>query len=294
MTVSPRPPAPVPVDDPRIEALRHLIGVIDRLRAPDGCPWDLEQSEASMAPCLVEEAYELQEAIENESAEARASEAGDVLLNVVLIAKIAEQEGDWDLEAAARDSTAKLIRRHPHVFGDGDAANSETVLENWEAIKRAERREDGLDDSALAGIPKALPALQRAQRLASKAAGAGFQWDAVRGAFAKVLEEADELAEVLTEDVLAAKPKPELDADQRGRLEHELGDLLLAGAILGRYLGLDSEGACRAATRRFEARFRGMEANLRLERGAKAFEGLDESALRRAWAAVKQEPQAGL
>lgn len=284
-----RAPEPVAVDDPRIEAMRHLLGVIDRLRAPDGCPWDLEQTEASMAPCLIEEAHELQEAIENESPEARASEAGDVLMNVVLIARIAEQQGSWDLAAATRDSVAKLVRRHPHVFGDLEVADTGTVLRNWEAIKREERGEKGSDDSAVAGVPKALPALQRAARLAGKAAQAGFRWDTVGGAFDKLGEELGELSELLPESLLAGAAKPELEQEHRARLEHELGDLLLAGSILGRYLGLDGEAACRAATRRFEARFRVMEESLRKTQPEAPFEGLDETALRRAWTEAKAD-----
>ncbi|MFT7676237.1 MAG: MazG family protein [Planctomycetota bacterium] len=291
MSDSLRPPEPVSADDPRIEAMRHLLGVIDRLRAPDGCPWDLEQTEASMAPCLIEEAHELQEAIENESPEARASEAGDVLMNVALIARIAEQEGSWDLADATNDSVAKLVRRHPHVFGDLEAADTGEVLRNWEAIKRQERGAKGSDDSAVAGVPKALPALQRAARLAGKAAQVGFQWDSVGGAFDKLVEEFGELSELLPESLLAGARKPELEPEHRARLEHELGDLLLAGSILGRYLGLDAEAACRAATRRFEGRFRVMEENLRSTNPEQPFEGLDEDGLRQAWTQAKADPR---
>lgn len=281
MTDPRRPPEPVPVDDPRVEALRHLIGVVDRLREPDGCPWDREQTEESMAPCLIEEAHELQEAIETEGDDARAAEAGDVLLNVLLICRIAEQDGRYDLARAATASYEKLVRRHPHVFGDVEAASSGAVLRNWEAIKKAERQGRREDDSAIAGIPKNMPALQRAARTCGKAVSAGFAWNDVRGAFAKIAEELGELTEELPADALETRYKPSLDG-AAGRVGEELGDLLLASAFFGQYVGLDPERLCRDAVRRFEERFRSMEAEL-----GGSFDGLDEDALRAAWGRAK-------
>jgi len=279
---APRPPAPIPSDDPRALAWRRLVGVIDRLREPDGCPWDREQTAESMAPHLIEEAHELLEAIEAGEPSAIAEEAGDVLMNVALICRIGMEHGEYDLTQAADAITEKLIRRHPHVFGDVEAETSAAVLVNWEAIKKAERRAKDQDDSALAGVPKTLPALQRARRVCDKAVTAGFRWQSVAGAYAKLTEELGELDEVLPQSVLGADFRPQLEPDVRARIEHELGDVLLAGAFLGEYLGLDPERLCREAVRRFERRFRSMERELG---GSVAGPALDE--LMAAWERAK-------
>ena len=252
-------PAPVPADDPRLSALAELMAIIDRLRAPDGCPWDLEQTEASMAPYAVEEAHELAEAITEASAQAAASEAGDCLTVLMLICRIAEQGGRFDLGGAARSASEKLIRRHPHVFGTATAGSAGEVLESWEDIKRRERADANEDTSALAGVPKGLSALHRASRVCQKAVAAGFHWEDARGALGKVEEELEELLEVLPEASLRSSARPQLDPAVRARVEHELGDLLMASAFLGGYLQLDPEAMCRAALARFEARFRNME-----------------------------------
>ncbi len=260
---APRPlEVPAPIGEPRTDALRKLIAIVDRLRAPDGCPWDREQTLASTAPHLVEEAHELLEAIENGDDAHTVEEAGDLLMGVVLIARIAEQAGRFDLARIGEAVCEKLVRRHPHVFGDVVANSGAEALANWEAIKRAERASKPGDASALAGVPVAMPALQRAQRMGSKAIHAGFRWDDVRGALVKVREEVGELAEEIEAAGLLeardAKPTPE----QRERLEHELGDVLIAAAFLGNYLGIDPERATRSALRRFDSRFRAMESEL--------------------------------
>jgi len=254
-----RPAEPVAEDDPRITALRRLIGIVDRLREPDGCPWDRKQTVESMAPSLVEEAFECQEAIESGDAAEIAEEAGDVLLNVALICRIGMEAGSFDLAQAAEAISDKLVRRHPHVFGDVRAETSEEVLTNWEAIKKEERQEKDQDDSAMAGVPRALPALQRAGRMCEKAVSSGFRWQDVGGAFRKIEEELGELREVLPSEALASEKAPELGPEVRARVEAELGDLLLASAFFGQYVGLDPERLCRAALRRFEARFRHLE-----------------------------------
>lgn len=256
-----RPPQPVPVDDPRIDALRLLLGVTDRLLAEDGCPWDREQTEASMAPFVVEEAHELVEAIECETAEDAASEAGDVLGGLMLICRIAEHGGRYDLGTAARAAAEKLTRRHPHVFGDGTVDASVTETKNWEAIKLKEREAKGeaADTSALAGIPKALSAIQRAARTCDKAVGSGFHWTTIQGAFAKVSEELDELTAEIPAALLEQQPGTAPDPEHRERIVAELGDLLLATAYFARYIDLDPEAACRSAIRRFDERYRRME-----------------------------------
>jgi len=246
---APRPPAPASTDDPRVRALARLVGIVDRLRAPDGCPWDLKQTLASMAPCLVEEAHEALEAIELGRDAETAEEAGDVLMVVALICRIAEDEGRFDLARAAGAIADKLVRRHPHVFGDVRADTAEAALESWEAVKKAEREQKAEDSSALAGIPVSLPALQRARRACEKAIAAGFRWTSAQDAARKLEEEQRELAQAL-------------EGSDRSRIAAELGDVLLSAAFLAAYLDLDPERLCRDALRRFESRFRRMEGGL--------------------------------
>ncbi|HUR26647.1 MAG TPA: nucleoside triphosphate pyrophosphohydrolase [Planctomycetota bacterium] len=251
---------PDPTGDARIDALRTLLAIIDRLRASDGCPWDLKQTLASVAPHLIEESHELLEAIETAAERDDAhivEEAGDLLMGVMLLARIAQDEQRFDLARIGQAVSEKLLRRHPHVFGDAQVADAAEALSNWETIKRAERAEKAVDASALAGAPLAMPALQRAKRLGEKAMSAGFRWDDSRGALKKLREEIEELESAFE----AAEGAPGGEAE-RLHLEHELGDVLLAAAFLGNYVGLDPERATRLALRRFEARFRAMEEDL--------------------------------
>ena len=189
------------------------------------------------------------EAIETGNDAATVEEAGDLLMVICLICRIAQDEQRFDLARAAETVGDKLIRRHPHVFGDARVEGSEHVIENWERIKAEERRERDDDSSALAGVPAAMPALQRAHRVGDKAVAAGFRWSSPEGALDKVAEE--------LEEVRAA-----LESGDQTAVEAEVGDLLMASAFLANYLGVDPEAATRASLRRFEARFRAMEATL--------------------------------
>lgn len=277
-------PPPVAADDPRVAAFAQLLAVVDALREPDGCPWDLEQSEESMAPRLVEEAHELVDAIESESTEASTSEAGDVLTSLLMICRIAQDSGRYDVGIAAQAAYGKLVRRHPHVFGDVDATDPEAVLQTWESVKRQEREASGEDTSALAGIPKGLAALQRTGRTCQKAVAAGFHWKDARGALAKLEEELAELQEVLPVEVLSSAAQPTLDGTTRERVCHELGDVLLAAGFLGGYLDLEPETLCRQANARFELRFRHMEGTL-----GGSLAGHDLDAMMAAWTRAKKE-----
>jgi MazG family protein len=260
---TPRPlELPAPIGEPRADAVRKLIAIVDRLRAPDGCPWDREQTLKTVVPHLVEESHELVEAVESEDLPHAVEEAGDLLMGILLFAKIAEQDGRFDLGAVAEGVSDKLVRRHPHVFGDVVANSADEALKNWEAIKRRERADKQADASALAGVPVALPALQRANRVGNKAISAGFRWNDVAGALAKVHEEVGELAHEVETSGLATSRDAKPTDEQRARLEHELGDVLIAAAFLGNYLKLDPERAAREAVRRFERRFRSMEGSL--------------------------------
>ncbi len=269
----PRPlDEPRPTGDARLDAVARLLAIVDRLRAPeDGCPWDLEQTVESMSASLTEEAFEALEEIDRGDDEGTVEELGDLLMVVTLIARIAEQAGRFDLGAIATAVGDKLVRRHPHVFGDVEVDGAEVAIRNWERIKQQERRDKEVDASALAGVPVALPALQRADRLGRKAISAGFRWSDMRGALAKLEEEVREL-------------RHELDADERddAAVARELGDVLLAGALLGSYLDVDPERAARDAVRRFEARFRSMEAAVD---GPLAERSLDELVV--AWQCAK-------
>lgn len=250
-----QPTGPRPLEEPRktgdarLDALARVLAIVDRLRAPeDGCPWDREQTVASLAPSLIEEAHEAVEAIDKQDDGPTSEELGDLFMVIALIGKVAEQEGRFDLATIGNGVADKLIRRHPHVFGEAVAGSATQVLANWEKIKEGERKEQAKDSSALAGVPVALPALQRANRVAAKSVSAGFRWADASGALAKVREEVGELEEAFAR----REREPE-------RVEAELGDVLLASAFLGHYLGIDPEKAARESLRRFETRFRQME-----------------------------------
>jgi tetrapyrrole methylase family protein/MazG family protein len=221
------------------ERLLELVDVMARLRGPGGCPWDLEQTHQSLARHLLEEAHETLEAIDSDDPDRLREELGDVLLQVVFHAEIARQEGTFDIDDVADTIVAKLIRRHPHVFGDVQVDSAAEVLVNWERIKEEEKGQHEVDHE----IPATLPALARAAKVQRRAAGSGFDWRTRDGALEKVREE---LAEV--------------EAASPDRAEDELGDLLFAVAALGRRLSVDPETALRKATRRFSERFERMRA----------------------------------
>ncbi len=227
----------------------ELLAIMARLRDPaGGCPWDLEQTYASLVPHLLEETYEVVDAIERGDLAALEEELGDLLLQVVFHAEIARETGAFDFERVARGIAAKLVRRHPHVFGDERVADSAAQTVRWEQIKAAEQAAAGANAARglLADVPLALPALTRAAKLGRRAAKIDFDWPDVGGARAKVDEELGEL------DAAVA-------SGEREQVVHELGDLLLSVTNLARHLDVDAEGALRAANRRFETRFRHVE-----------------------------------
>lgn len=237
-----RPPAvpegPVP-SRAHGERLLDLVKVMARLRGPGGCPWDLEQTHQSLARHLLEEAHETLEAIDEGDPGRLREELGDLLLQVVFHAEMARQEGTFDIDDVAETITAKLVRRHPHVFGDVQVGSAAEVLVNWERIKSEEKGEHEVDEE----IPATLPALAIASKVQRRAAGSGFDWRTTDAALAKVREELEELE--------SASPE---------QAEEELGDLLFAVAAVGRRLGVDPETALRKATRRFAERFERMKA----------------------------------
>jgi len=233
------------------EPFAELIRIMARLRGPGGCPWDREQTHESIKPYLVEETYEVIEALDRGDDRELVAELGDLLLQIVFHAQMASEAGRFTIADVAEAINAKLIRRHPHVFADAAVSGTADVLRNWSRIKAAERA--GAEDrSALAGVPRAMPALLRAQRLGEKAAHVGFDWDDARGVLTKVREEVDELE--------AAMAHADRDA-----IAAELGDLLFAVASLARHLRLTAEDALTKASDRFSQRFRYVEDRLRAE-----------------------------
>jgi tetrapyrrole methylase family protein / MazG family protein len=239
-------PALAPLAD--IQSADGLAYIIARLLGPYGCPWDREQTPQSLRSTMLAETHEVLEAIDAGDSHALAEELGDVLLNILMQAEIARQTGDFGPQDVYAAITTKLVRRHPHVFGDRIVADSGEVLRNWEAIKQAENTEKGKQRGTLDGIPASLPALASAQELARKAARVGFVWPNPGAAWRKVGEEITEIEALFNE----SPPNTE-------HLEAEFGDLLLASAVAARAYGVDAESALRSANRRFRERFLAME-----------------------------------
>ena len=240
-------------------ALLDLVRVMARLRGPGGCPWDAEQTHASLARHLLEETHEALAAIDAGDGEAVRDELGDVLLQVVFHAQIAADGGAWDIDDVAEGLVAKLVRRHPHVFGEVEVSGADEVLVNWERIKDDEKGGDARDLQD--DIPASLPALARASKVQRRAAGHGFDWRTREAAIAKLREEIDELEAAST---------PE-DA------EGELGDVLFAAAAVARRLGVDPESALRRTTTRFATRYEAMRT--RADAEGVDLEALDDDAL---------------
>ncbi len=253
----------------------RLYAVMKRLRGPEGCPWDREQTLQTLKPCLLEETYELLDAMDGPDLSSHLEELGDVLLQVVFQCAIREEDGLFGLNEVAAALTEKLIRRHPHVFGDTTADSSRTVLRNWEAIKSRERvGKPG--KSALDGIPAALPALLKAQRTQEKASRVGFDWEDASGATAKLAEELDEVREAAA-------------AGDAQRVGEEVGDLLFSTVNYCRFLGVDAESALEAANKKFARRFRAVEA--RAAQLGKRLTEMDLAAMDALWDDVKAAEQ---
>jgi len=264
-----------------LAALAELIAVVARLRDPEGgCPWDREQTHASLVPYVLEEAHEVADAIRHGDDTHLAEELGDLLLQVVLHAQIASEEGRFDLAAIAAGLSAKLVRRHPHVFAEAEAADSAAVKQLWEVIKAEERGASGrphppstspLSDR-LAGKVRGQPALAGAMTISKKAAAAGFEWDGIDGVWDKVHEELDELKEAVGEARASG---------DRAHAQEELGDLLFTLVNVARWCGIDPEAGLAGTNRRFLDRFSRVETALGGEvqgRSIRELEGLWQQA----------------
>jgi tetrapyrrole methylase family protein/MazG family protein len=226
-------------------AFARLVEIMARLRGPNGCPWDRDQSHESIKPYLIEETYEVVEAIERQDDNEFCSELGDLLLQIVFHAQMASEQGRFAITDVVDAINKKLVRRHPHVFGEGEVSNADDVVRTWVRIKAEERR--GKEDrSAIAGVPRSMPALLRAHRLGEKAANVGFDWEDVHGVLAKVREEIEEL-------------EAAIESGDAQAIDMELGDLLFATTSVARHLKVNPEDALGRASDRFVERFRRIE-----------------------------------
>jgi len=285
---------------------RKLCEIVAKLRAPDGCPWDREQTHESLLPATIEEAYEVTEAARAKNDAHLREELGDLLLLVVMHAEIAREAGRFNIDNVLGEVTDKLVRRHPHVFGTSDARDSSAVLKQWETIKRDEKKSDS---HYLASLPRALPALMRAQKAQSKVARVNFDWTELHEVIAKVEEELRELKEAIAKwhrhpaddpgaglrlgEAYPPERSPyeaEPGSERSGchEIEDEIGDLLFAVVNLARKCKLDAESALQAATDKFVARFNRLEDELKSrgkQLGDVALAELDEI-----WQQVKKAP----
>jgi ATP diphosphatase len=267
------------------ERFERAVSIMARLRAPGGCPWDREQTFDSIKPYTLEETYEVLEAIDNRDWQELAGELGDLLLQVLFYAEMAQEEGTFTIDDVLERLSRKLVDRHPHVFGDVKADTSTEVLRNWEALKAEEKKKrlergggkgskpENDQNSVLSGVSSGIPALLEAFKLSSRAAHVGFDWPNIEGLFEKLHEETNELKENLLEfpapgpqpqgGGITGSAKPQISSDLRERLEDEVGDLFFVLVNIARYLSLDPESSLKKANRKFKRRFQWMEEQLR-------------------------------
>jgi nucleoside triphosphate diphosphatase len=288
------------------ERFERAVAIMERLRAPGGCPWDREQTFDSIKPYTLEETYEVLEAIDNRDWPELTGELGDLLLQVLFYAEMAKEQGTFSIDDVLERLTGKLIGRHPHVFGDVKADTSAEVKRNWEALKVEERKtRDGENSGAsqtevrsiLASISSAMPALLEASKLSSRAAQTGFDWPDVEGLFDKLNEETIELREHLKE-FPAPGPRPQgrgvassgrtvVPEKLQAQLEEEVGDLFFVLVNIARYLSVDPESALRKTNRKFKRRFQWMEA--RLHESGRPAEQAPMEELESLWQQAKSE-----
>jgi len=252
----------------------ELVALMKKLRGPDGCPWDRKQTLSSLKPFIVEESYEVVEAIDRDERHELQEELGDFLLQAVFAAEITREEGSFDIEDVIGTIHDKLVRRHPHVFGDVEAHDAEQVLVNWEKLKNEERKAE--NKSVLAGVPRSLPALLKAGRLTEKAARVGFDWRRAEDVFAKIEEEIGEL-------------RAAVEANDPRAIHEEIGDLLFTIANIARKLDVNSEEALQSANRKFTRRFESMERAVRAE--GRNLDQLTLEAMDTLWDTAKADEQ---
>ncbi len=253
----------------RTAALAEAIGIMARLRGPRGCPWDREQTFDTIKRHTLEETYEVFDAIERRAWPELKDELGDLLLQVLFYAQMAEEAGYFSIEDVAAGLCAKLVRRHPHIFGDAVAETAAEVNATWEAVKRAEKGAQAAAEGYLDGVPRYLPGLLEAEKLGAKAGKAGFDWPTVDGLYSKIAEEVEEI-------------RVASDLDER---EDEVGDLLFTAVNLARHLGVEPESALRRANAKFRERFGRMEKTVG---GVDELRGRSSEALEELWGRAKK------
>jgi tetrapyrrole methylase family protein/MazG family protein len=264
-----------------LNSFLSLLEIVTALRGPDGCPWDKEQTHRSLTPFAIEEAHELAEAMESGNEGEMISELGDLLLQIILHAEIGRQEGRFDVGDVICSISEKMVRRHPHVFSDTKVADSNEVLANWSEIKAKEKvAKPTLDEAMRFDVPLSIPALTRSHKIGDKTQRLRFDWQNAAEVFAKVEEELTEVKAELPLD--SAEP---VDAKIKGRLEHEIGDLLFSVAQLARHLGLEAEQCLRTANTRFETRFFIMRKQIKL--AGLDYDKLSSIELEAAWQTTK-------
>ncbi|HTS09407.1 MAG TPA: nucleoside triphosphate pyrophosphohydrolase [Candidatus Eisenbacteria bacterium] len=291
------------------ERFERAVAIMERLRAPGGCPWDREQTFDTIKPYTLEETYEVLEAIDNRDWPELAGELGDLLLQVLFYAEMANEQHSFSIDDVLDRLSTKLIARHPHVFGDVKADTSSDVKRNWEALKVEERKKkqaaeqgnqaarETKKESILAGVSSAMPSLLEAQKLSSRAAQVGFDWPNVDGLFDKLHEESDELREHLKE-FPSPGPRPQgrgvassgrivVSENLQSKLEEEVGDLFFVLVNIARYLSVDPESALRKTNRKFKRRFQWMEA--RLQESGRAADEASMEELESLWQAAKAQ-----
>jgi len=266
-----------------------LVTLMDRLRSPDGCPWDREQTYATLAPMLLEEAYEAFEALEEARQgrpDALREELGDLLFQITFFARVAKERGEFNIEDVINEVHAKMVRRHPHVFGDTKASDSTEVLRNWEAIKAEEKHagnknaDKRADTSILDGVSTKAPALMEAHQISTKVARVGFDWKRIEDIFEKLQEEVDELRAAIDEHKQSNQ-----EADHV-RVREEIGDLLFVVTNIARQLNVEPEAALKLSNRKFRRRFGYIETRLREQNRKFAETTLDE--LEELWQEAKK------
>ena len=295
------------------ERFERTVAIMAKLRAPGGCPWDREQTFDTIKPYTLEETYEVLEAIDNRDWDELPGELGDLLLQILFYSEMAQEQGTFSIDDVLDRLSTKLIDRHPHVFGDVEAATASEVVRNWEAIKAEEKKkrlaagggtaakDSSSAGSVLGGVSSAMPALLEAHKLSSKAAHVGFDWPNVEGLFDKLHEETDELRQEL-EEFPEPGPRPNLRGvagsgqqqipdELRARLEEEVGDLFFVLVNIARYLSLDPESALKKTNRKFKRRFQWMEEQLRESGRAPEQTNIDE--LEGLWQQAKQLEKSG-
>jgi nucleoside triphosphate diphosphatase len=287
------------------ERFERAVAIMERLRAPGGCPWDREQTFDSIKPYTLEETYEVLEAIENRDWHELAGELGDLLLQVLFYAEMAKEQSSFSIDDVLDRLSAKLVNRHPHVFGDVKADTAAEVKKNWEALKVEERKKRQASDemvkekqqSILAGVSSAMPSLLEAHKLSSRAAQAGFDWPNIDGLFDKLHEETAELREELQE-FPSPGPQPQgrgvagsgrtaVPESLQERLEGEVGDLFFVLVNIARYLSVDPESALRNSNRKFKRRFQWMEE--RLHESGRAADQASTEELESLWQRAKDQ-----